>query len=131
MLGTTGCVCGSKLGTTIRLVCEGNRLSDIKFIKQRHPSGAFVDLHREMRCLFGSDLLGRLANQFLFDASGFTRTAAQIVKFSTAYIATAFYFNAGNLRGIPLESTFDCFARRNLAADKERVQQSEKRRVGK
>src|SRR3546814_3925001 len=88
MLGTTGCVCGSKLGTTIRLVCEGNRLSDIKFIKQRHPSGAFVDLHREMRCLFGSDLLGRLANQFLFDASGFTRTAAQIVKFSTAYIAT-------------------------------------------
>src|SRR3546814_8691475 len=75
-----------------------------------------------MRCLFGSDLLGRLANQFLFDASGFTRTAAQIIKFSTAYIATAFYFNAGNLRGIQLESTFDCFARRNLADDNERVQ---------
>src|SRR3546814_12719465 len=42
--------------------------------------------------------------------------------FSTAYIATAFYFNAGNLRGIQLESTFDCFARRNLADDKGRVQ---------
>src|SRR3546814_5715824 len=40
MLGTTGCVCGSNLGTTIRLVCEGNRLSDIKFIKQRQNGRA-------------------------------------------------------------------------------------------
>src|SRR5690606_30139982 len=44
------------------------------------------------------------------------------IKFSTAYIATALYFNAGNLRGIELERTLDRFAGRNLANDKGRIQ---------
>ena len=56
-------------------------------------------------------------NQFFFDACRFTRTATQVIKFSTADIATALDFNGSDLRGVKLEGTLDGFAGRDLAYD--------------
>src|SRR5690606_21495743 len=86
-----------------------------------HPSGALAMAHRKESGLFPS-FLGRLANQFFLDARGFTRTAAQIIKFSTAYIAATLHFYAGDLRGIQLESTLDRFTRGNLADDERGIE---------
>src|SRR5690606_20737120 len=61
------------------------------------------------------------ANQLFFDACRFTRTATQVIKFSTADIATALDFDGCDLRRVKLESTFDGFAGRNFAYDERRV----------
>src|SRR5690606_8866430 len=61
------------------------------------------------------------ANQFLFDACRFTRTATQVIKFSTAHIAAALDFDGSDLRGIQLEGTLDSFAGRDLTYDERRV----------
>src|SRR5690606_6661017 len=86
--------------------------------KQRHPLwGAFVEADRE---LSGGLLAG--TDQLFLDAGRLTRTAAQVVQFSTAHIATTLHFDAGELRRVQLERTLHGFAGRNLTHNEGRVQ---------
>src|SRR5690606_8045739 len=115
--GTTGWAGGSKPTT-----CRGQttRGTGSMTPTKKEPALGCLGKTTPLKTSGGSLFIG--ANQLLLDTGGLTRTAAQIIQFSTADITTALHFDAGDLRGVELERTFNGFARRDLAHDERRVQ---------
>src|SRR5690554_2311766 len=118
LLGTTGWTCGSKpAGTAMRRGREGTGVSAIDSKNQRHPCGCLCSVSGA-GSLLNSSLLGRLADQFFLDTCSLTRTATQVIKFSTTDVAAALDFDAGNLGRVKLEGTLYGNVGRNFAHDK-------------
>src|SRR5690606_9703904 len=69
-----------------------------------------------------SSRLGLLDDELFLDARRLARAVAQVVQLGAAHVAAALDFDAGDLRRIQLERTFDGFARGDLADDERRVQ---------
>src|SRR6185312_14395625 len=95
---------------------EGRRAMNRRRLSQRHdaPDTTKAPGRVPLTRTIAEESDG-LADQLFLDASGLTRTAAQIIKFSTAHIATALDLDTGDLRRIQLERTFHGLARGDLA----------------